>query len=74
MPKEQSKSQKRRPDRFDFIDLKGGRSERQCGQSTAAFRTGSAQNGQSLIPLAGITIPQDLAENKYNNRATKMRS
>jgi hypothetical protein len=28
------------------------------GQSTAAIRTGSAQNGQSLIPLAGITIPR----------------
>ena len=37
--------------------LERPRSERQCGQSTAAMRTGSAQNGQSLMPLAGITIP-----------------
>ena len=37
--------------------LEDGRSERQCGQSTAAMRTGSAQNEQSLMPLAGITIP-----------------
>ena len=58
---EPSRSQKRivprLPDFFGFAYLKGGRSERQCGQSTAAMRTGSAQNGQSLMPLAGITIP-----------------
>ena len=47
----------RLPDFFGFAYLKGGRSERQCGQSTAAMRTGSVQNGQSLMPLAGITIP-----------------
>ena len=47
----------RLPDFFGFAYLKGGRSERQCGQSTEAMRTGSVQNGQSLMPLAGITIP-----------------
>jgi len=41
----------------DFFGFEGGSSERQCGQSTAAMRTGSPQNGQSLMPLAGITVP-----------------
>ena len=60
MPREPSTSQKRTepslPDRLAFTYSKGGRSERQCGQSTAASRTGSAQNGQSLIPLTDIVV------------------
>jgi len=45
------------PDRLGFKYLWFGSSERQCGQSNAAFCTGSAQDGQSLLPLARITLP-----------------
>ena len=76
-PTEPSSSHKRivprSPDHFGFAYLKGGRSERQCGQSTAAMRTGSAQNGQSLMPLAGITIPTVCLGRIYQNRPLKRR-
>jgi hypothetical protein len=68
---EQKRIVPRLPDHFGFAYLKGTRSERQCGQSTAAMRTGSAQNGQSLMPLAGITIPTVCLGQNISRPATR---
>ena len=69
MPREPSSSQKRivprLPDHFGFAYLKGGRSERQCGQSTAAMRTGSAQKWEVPHGASRHNHPHGLPRSKY---------